>query len=207
MDLVRSGGQMARNTKVTLEMVKLMEEALSIRQLETSTWESYSIANAKGMGHIFIKTVPGMRVNGMMTCKKERELKNCKMAPNSKGNIKEDRKTDTGNSNGLMVLNTKEIGKIINSKVMVNTTGQIKELIKANGNKICFMELADTSGQMEKFIMEIFKIIIKKEMDYLCGLMARAMTVVGKKTSRMEKLSLLIRKDRLKWVFGKAEKE
>ena len=130
---------MARNTKETLEMVMLMEEELSIMLMGIFIWESYNTVNAKDMELMFIKMDLDMKVSGMRICKMVKELKNYKMDQNLKANIKKDRKMDMVNSNGQMDQNIKEIGKIINLKVMESTIGLIKEPIRGNGRKICYM--------------------------------------------------------------------
>lgn len=69
------------------------------------------------------------------------------------------------------------------------------------------MVTAGKSGLTVNNIKETLGIIIKKVKGCFFGLMEKVMMVVGKIINNMEKQSLQIKKDKVKWVFGRTEKE
>ena len=69
------------------------------------------------------------------------------------------------------------------------------------------MVKVDMNGQMVNNIKETLKIITKKDKVYFYGLMVKAMMEDGKIINNMEKQSSLIRKDKVRLVCGKMEKE
>ena len=64
------------------------------------------------------------------------------------------KKQAKGYSNGLMGLNTKEIGIIINKMVVVHINGKMVQSIKVNGLTESCMGLACKNGQMDNIMRD-----------------------------------------------------
>ena len=85
--------------------------------------------------------------------------------------------------------------------------GQTKEYTMVNGKRINFMVMVGKNGLTVNNFKGNLEIIIKKDKGCFFGLMEKVMMVVGKIINNTEKQSLQIKKDKVKWVCGRTEKE
>lgn len=96
----------------------------------------------------------------------DKEKKNIQMDQYIPDNINLEKKMDRDTMNGLTVLITKEIGKIISTKVTGLIIGSMEENTKANGSMEKLRESVSIKRKMGNCILESFIKIKNKALEY-----------------------------------------
>ena len=141
------------------------------------------------MVFIFIRTVPGMKVNGKMICNTDTAKKSGQIIHNTKDSIMKERSMDEVFIFGKMARVTTASGTKIELKAKVNISGKMAEHILDNGKIIICMAKEPIHGLMAEGTKDNTKWIRNTAMVFTIGQMEEYTKVIGLMVNSMVRAS------------------
>ena len=200
-------GQMVRTTKVNGAITLLKEKEYFIMRTVTFIPENFIKIELMALEFIFIKMVKNMRASGKWICKMAQAKKNLKMEVNTMECLDRVKKTDMENTSGPIIAFMWVIGSIIISKETVNTLGLMEEDTLDNGKIINFMARGNITGRMVEDTMVNTNKTKNMVMVHTFGQTAKHTKATGTTANNTEKPNLQTQKAKVKWEYGKTDKE
>jgi hypothetical protein len=207
MEKVSRNGQMVRTTKEIGEITLLKEKEYFIMRTVTFIPENFIKIELMDLEFIFIKMVRNMKAFGKWICKMAQVMKNLKMEANTMACSDKVKKMDMENISGLIIAFMLAIGSIIILKEMVNTPGLTEEDTWDSGKTTNFMARGNIIGQMVEDTMVNTNKTRNMDMVLTFGQTAKHTKATGTTVNNMEKPNLQTQKAKVKWEYGKTDRE